>query len=117
MDNGGTPITWIVVALAGITMLKNVADGVLNWLGKRDQLRNDTKITLLEAESRESKVKADAASVLVEEIRIELDQCRAQHKESEEDRKTLREECKTLREEVNELKRRVSNFSNIEKFK
>lgn len=69
----------LVIAIAIITTLKNVADGVLAWLGRRDQLKNDSEKM---------------------EMKLKLNACEKQHEESEKDRVDMRDQ-------IEEIKRRM----------
>jgi len=107
--------TWVVVGLATVTMLKNVADGILAWLMKRDQLKADTKVKELEIDVRESKKIADSAVFATNQIKAELETCHTNHAKSEQVCSELRATCNRQQSEIDDLKRKVGSISTEQK--
>lgn len=93
---------WGAIVLAAITMLKNIADSIVSWLSKKDQLANDVKVALLEQNHK----RCEESTQKVEKA---LDECNKKHEIAEKKQDELETEVKDLRQEVMKTVSRVDN--------
>lgn len=103
--------TWVVVGLATVTMLKNVADGILAWLMKRDQLLAHTRVKELEIDVRASKAAADSAIFATTQVKAELETCHTNHAKSEQVCSELRATCNRQQVQIDDLTRKVGQIA------
>jgi hypothetical protein len=85
--------TWIGVALGFLALLGTLGNGVLGWLTKRDQLKNDVKLALLE-ERAEASEKANR-------------ECQEKHDQCQEEQAAMKEQSKSHESRIAELEKSV----------
>ena len=97
-------VGWAAVALAGLTMIKNVADSYIARISAKDKLEFDQKLTVIQ--QQHSSCEDKFAS-----MEKKLDDCHSQHEKSEKDRDELRGQIEAssrdraqMRDELEELK-------------
>jgi hypothetical protein len=80
---------WAAIALAALTMGKNIADSIIARRTTKDKLEQDVKVALLTEQHRS----CESGMAKMETALVE---CKEQHKQSELDRREMREDIVEL---------------------
>lgn len=78
-----SPESWIGVGMAGIALLGTIANGIIGWLTKRDQLRNDVTTALQQAEIVTLKASSQKCQEMHTETQAKLNSCEEMHRSTE----------------------------------
>ena len=87
----------VIVWIALITTIKNLGDGVLAWLAKRDVLRSDKELT-------EAIAKSLKAEHEVKSLTQKLNEREEKHESSAMDRKRLSDEIEEIKAMISKVK-------------
>jgi hypothetical protein len=99
-------IGWAGVGLAAVTAVGTAYNTLMQFLAKRDAMRNDVKVALLEDDNKRCHDSWKRIDGELSATKAELDKCREQHAESEkrhQDSEADRAEMKKRMDQLEKL--------------